>query len=147
MIHDNELAIAAALHKDLHRHDFEAYFVDIGGLKRDILEHLAHIGGWAADEIPDAGFLFGTLCKARIRKEPRGVALVIGAWNFPFAVALMPLVAVVSAGCCVLLKPSEVAAASQDLLMELMEKYLDQRAIRAVTGGAEGDDIDLGEEV
>lgn len=135
MIYDNEPAIAAALHEDLHRHDFESYYADIGGLKKDILEHLAHVEEWAADEVPSAGFLFGTLCKARIRKEPRGVALVIGAWNFPFVLALMPLVAAVSAGCCVLVKPSEVAAASQELIKKLIEKYLDQRAIRAVTGG------------
>ena len=135
MIFDNESAIAAALHKDLHRHDFESYYVDIGGLKKDILQHLSHVEEWAADEIPDAGFLFGTLCKARIRKEPRGVVLIIAAWNFPFVVALMPLVAAISAGCCVVVKPSEMAAASQDLMKELMEKYLDQRAIRVVTGG------------
>lgn len=123
------------LYKDLHRHDFESYFADIGGLKTDILYHLAHVEAWAADEYPDAGFLFGKLCRAFIRKEPRGVAFVLATWNFPFIVAICPLVAAVSAGCCVMLKPSEVAPASQDSLKELVGKYLDQRAIRAVTGG------------
>jgi aldehyde dehydrogenase (NAD+) len=83
MIYGNEPAIAAALHEDLHRHDFESYYADIGSLKTDILEHLAHVEEWAADDIPSAGFLFGTLCKARIRKEPRGVALVMWHGIFP----------------------------------------------------------------
>lgn len=135
-IHDNEPAIASALHADLHRHDFETYYADIGSLKADILNHLSHVEEWAADDIPDAGFVFGTLCRARIRKEPRGVVLILGAWNFPFAVALMPLVAAISAGCCALVKPSEVAGASQDLIKDLVEKYMDPRAIRAVTGAA-----------
>ena len=112
MVYDNEPAIAAALYKDLHRHDFETYYADIGALKNDILIHLAHVEECFADEYPDAGFLFGTLRKARIRKEPRGVALIIGAWNFPYVVTVLPLVAVVSAGCRVLVKPSEMAAAS-----------------------------------
>ena len=131
MIYDNEPAIAAALHKDLHRHDFESYYADIDALKKDILMHLAHVEEWSTDEYPNAGFVFGTLCKARIRKEPRGVALIIGAWNFPYVVTMMPLVAAVSAGCCVLVKPSEMAAASLDLMKGLVNKYLDQR----VTGG------------
>ena len=135
MIYDNEPAIVAALHEDLDRHDFETYFSDIGVLKTEILMHIAHVEEWSADDYPDAGFLLGTLCKARIRKEPLGVALVIGAWNFPFVVALSPLVAAVSAGCCVLVKPSEIAVASQNSMKELVDKYLDQRAIRAVTGG------------
>ena len=116
-------------------HDFETYYADIGAVKADILAHLAKVEEWAADEIPDAGFLFGTLGKARIRKEPLGVALIIGAWNFPLVVTLMPLTAAISAGCCVMLKPSEIAAASQDLLAEIIPKYLDSSAIRVVTGG------------
>lgn len=104
-------------------------------MKNDILSHLSKVEEWAADEIPDAGFLFGTLGKARIRKEPLGVVLIIGAWNFPLAVTLMPMTAAISAGCCVMLKPSEIAAASQDLLVEIIPKYLDPSAIQVSTGG------------
>lgn len=135
MIGDNEKAIAAALHTDLNRHEFESYAADIRGVKDDILLHLNNVEKWAADEIPDAGFLFGTLGRARIRKEPLGVALILGAWNFPFALALMPLIAAISAGCCAMVKPSEIAVASQDLMLEIIPKYLDSSAIRVVTGG------------
>ena len=135
MITDNEKAIVTALHTDLNRHEYETYYADIGGVKGDILFHLNNFEKWSQDEVPDAGFLFGTVGKARIRKEPRGVALIIGAWNFPFAVTLCPLVAAISAGCCAMLKPSEIAAASQDLLAELVPRYLDQNAVKVITGG------------
>ena len=135
MVCDNEEAIAAALHTDLNRHDFESYFTDIAGVKADILLNLNNVEKWAADEIPDAGFLFGTLGRARIRKEPLGVALIIGAWNFPFAVTLMPMIAAIAAGCCVMIKPSELSVASQDLMSEIVPRYLDSSAIRIVTGG------------
>jgi aldehyde dehydrogenase (NAD+) len=77
----------------------------------------------------------GTLGRARIRKEPLGVALIIGAWNFPFYLLLSPMISAISAGCCVMVKPSELAPASQDLIARLVTKYLDQSAIRVVTGG------------
>lgn len=135
MVLDNEKAIIDALHTDLHRHDFESYLADIRGIRADILGALAHVDEWAADEIPDAGFLFGTLCGARIRQEPLGVALLMGTWNCPFVMTLSPLIAAISAGCCAMVKPSEITVASQDLMIDLIPKYMDQEAIIAVSGG------------
>ena len=135
MVTDNEEAIAEALKTDLNRHKFEAYYADIEGVKKDILSTLAHVEEWAADEIPDAGFLFGTLGGARIRKEPLGGALIIGTWNFPFILTVCPLVAAIAAGCCAMVKPAETVVATQDLLAGLIPKYLDQEAVRVVTGG------------
>ena len=83
MVKDNENAISEALNKDLNRSEFENVFMDIGGALHDVIYHLDHVEGWAADQIPDAGFFFGQVCKPRIRQEPLGVALIIGAFNFP----------------------------------------------------------------
>ncbi|KNA98516.1 aldehyde dehydrogenase (NAD+) [Fusarium oxysporum f. sp. lycopersici 4287] len=136
MLVDNEKAIAEALAADLGRHEFEALTSDLHGLKTDILEHLNHVEEWAADEpVASAGFLMGTLGKARIRKEPLGVVLVIGAWNFPFLLTLQPVIAAITAGCCVVVKPSELSVASQNLMQDLVGRYLDPEAIRLVTGG------------
>ena len=135
MVADNEEAIVRSLHTDLNRHDLESYWFDIGGLKTDILNHIKNLETWTADEIPDAGFLFGSLCGARIRKEPLGVALILGPWNFPFALTLMPMIAAIAAGCAVMVKPSEIAMASQHLMADIVPKYLDQEAIQIVTGG------------
>jgi len=135
MMEDNEAEILSALKKDLNRHDFESHAADLLGMRQDILEHIKHLEEWAADSKPDAGFIFGTLGKATIRKEPLGVALIIGAWNFPFLLLLQPMLGAIAAGCCVMLKPSELALASQALLVDLIPRYLDTSAIRIVTGG------------
>ena len=144
MVADNEEAIVRALHSDLHRHDLESYSLDIRGLKSDILDHINNLETWTADEIPDAGFLFGTLCGARIRKEPLGVALILGTWNFPFYVTLAPMIAAIAAGCAVLIKPSEITIASQDLMAEILPKYLDQEGVQIVTGGPNETGLILG---
>ncbi len=135
MVADNEEAIIRALRSDLNRHDLESYYLDIGGVKSDILHHIKNLETWTADEIPDAGFLFGTLCGARIRKEPLGVALILGTWNAPFVVTLAPMLAAIAAGCAVLVKPSEITLASQNSMAEILPMYLDQEAIQIATGG------------
>jgi len=60
--------------------------------------------------------------------------LIIGAWNFPFALTLGPAVGAIAAGNTVVLKPSEVAPASSALMAELVPKYLDNDAIAVVEG-------------
>lgn len=138
MIEDNEQLMLDALKKDLGRHEMEARASDLLGLRTDILEHIKHVDEWAAEErVSNAGFLFGTLGKARIRKEPLGVVLVIGAWNFPFLLTLQPVIAAIAAGCCVVIKPSELASASEQAMADLVSRYLDPSAIRLVTGGPE----------
>jgi aldehyde dehydrogenase (NAD+) len=69
-----------------------------------------------------------------IEYEPYGTVLIIGAWNFPFALTLGPLVGALAAGNTVLLKPSEVSPASSAVMAELVPKYLDPEAVAVVEG-------------
>ena len=125
-----------AVKEDLNKDHFEAFATEIMASKSDVIEHIKHLEEWAADEpVEGAGLIFGTLSKARLRKEPLGVALIIGAWNFPWTLAISPLIAAVSAGCCVMVKPSELAPATQALVAKLVPQYLDPSAIRCITGG------------
>jgi aldehyde dehydrogenase (NAD+) len=95
------------------------------------------VESWAADEVPASGFVFSTLGKTVIRQEPRGVAFIIGAWNFPDTLLLQPLASAIAAGCCALVKPSEIAAHTADLMIRLAPKYLDSEAYIFVSGGAQ----------
>lgn len=60
-----------------------------------------------------------------IRKDPYGVVLVIGPWNYPLQLTLLPLAAAIAAGNCVILKPSEVAPASAKFVADVLPKYVD----------------------
>lgn len=134
---DNEDRINEALLADLHKHAFESAF-ELSGVKTDILEHIKHLEEWTGTKpAPGAGFLLGYLGRGRVRKDPLGTALILGAWNFPIAVVIQPLIPAIAAGCCVVLKPSELAPHTSALLAELVPAYLDSRAIRVVTGGPE----------
>jgi aldehyde dehydrogenase (NAD+) len=69
-----------------------------------------------------------------VEYEPYGTVLIIGAWNFPFALTLGPAVGAIAAGNTVVLKPSEIAPASSALMAELVPRYLDSDAIAVVEG-------------
>lgn len=137
LLNDNDDRLLAALHADLHKPAFEAT-MELSAAKEDILLHLKNIENWTGTKpVSNAGFVLGWLGKGRIRKEPLGTALIIGAWNFPIGVLIPPLIAAITAGCCAVIKPSELAPHTATVLVELLGMYLDPRAIRGVTGGAE----------
>lgn len=74
---------------------------------------------------------------ARVRPEPLGVALVVAPWNYPLQLQLAPVVGALAAGDAMVMKPSELAPATARLLADLAPAYLDERAVRVVTGGAD----------
>lgn len=98
MMVDNEERIYDALKADLNRHPFESAVSDVFGVKQDIMEHIDHLEEWTADVKPNAGFILGTLSKGTVRKQPLGVSLIIGAWNFPVLLLLQPMLAAIAAG-------------------------------------------------
>lgn len=61
-----------------------------------------------------------------VQYQPYGVVLIISPWNFPINLAISPLVGAVAAGNTVMLKPSEIANATSDILSELISKYIDK---------------------
>jgi aldehyde dehydrogenase (NAD+) len=69
-----------------------------------------------------------------VEYEPYGTVLVIGAWNFPFTLTIGPAVGAIAAGNTLVLKPSEITAASSKLMAELIPRYLDKEAIAVVEG-------------
>ena len=65
--------------------------------------------------------------------DPLGVVLIMGAWNYPFQLSLGPLAGALAAGNCVVVKPSELAPASADLMAKLIPSYLDSAAVKVLT--------------
>lgn len=73
---------------------------------------------------PEKTFV-NALDTVQIHKDPYGVVLVMGAWNYPLQLTLAPVAGAIAAGNCVIIKPSEVAAASAKFMADVIPKYLD----------------------
>ena len=130
---ENEPAIADALEQDLGRKPFEAWLADIASTAGEARDAAKNVGKWTRrkhrllelSQLPGRGW---------VEYEPYGTVLIIGAWNFPFALTLGPAVGAIAAGNTVVLKPSEIAPASSALMAELVPKYLDNDAIAVIEG-------------
>ena len=133
MMVENESAIAAALEKDLDRSPFEAWLADSATTAGEARYAAKNVKKWMRRkyrllelaQLPGRGW---------VEYEPYGTVLIIGAWNYPFYLTLGPLVGAIAAGNTVVLKPSEIAQASADLMAELVPRYLDNEAIAVVEG-------------
>ena len=130
---ENEGAIAEALEKDLGRGPFEAWLADVASTVGEAAYAAKNVGKWMKrryrllemSQLPGRGW---------VEYEPYGTVLIIGAWNFPFALTLGPAVGAIAAGNTVVLKPSEVAPASSALMAELVPRYMDNDAIAVIEG-------------
>ncbi|MGV0837175.1 aldehyde dehydrogenase family protein [Mycolicibacterium thermoresistibile] len=133
LVVENETAIATALEKDLGRQPFEAWLADVASTAAEARLAAKNVHKWARrrykmlelSQLPGLGW---------IEYEPYGAVLIIGAWNFPFALTLGPAVGAIAAGNVVVLKPSEVAPASSALMADLVPRYLDSDAIAVIEG-------------
>lgn len=73
---------------------------------------------------------------SKIRPEPLGVICIMGTWNFPFLLMAMPLVNIIAAGNCAVIKPSELAPHSSFAIAKIIRESLDQRFYRVIEGKA-----------
>ncbi|XP_033186226.1 aldehyde dehydrogenase type III isoform X2 [Bombus vancouverensis nearcticus] len=134
MMKECEQEIASALASDLHKSKFESLTTEVIFTEGEIKDLLTHLKEWSADEKPPKAIV-NILDKVEIKKDPFGVVLVIGPWNYPFQLCVVPLMGAIAAGNCVILKPSEISSATSKVLAKIIPKYLDQECIHVVLGG------------
>ncbi|XP_071120404.1 aldehyde dehydrogenase family 3 member B1-like isoform X4 [Mytilus edulis] len=134
LMDENREEITDALKKDLHKPKLEAVVFEIDFCRNDLIETMNNLKEWMKPEKVKKS-LANFMDTCYIQKEPFGVAMVIGAWNYPIQLTIMPMVGAIAAGNCVLLKPSEVSWNTAQLLEKLIPKYLDNDCVKVVNGG------------
>jgi aldehyde dehydrogenase (NAD+) len=69
--------------------------------------------------------------------DPFGVCLIISPWNYPFNLAILPLIGAVAAGNCAVIKPSELAPHTAKVLSDMIAKHFDPEYLAVIEGGVE----------
>jgi aldehyde dehydrogenase (NAD+) len=133
LIVDNTDELAQALERDLGRPMVEAYTADLAIVVGEIDQARKSLARWTRPEKVRTP-LVQQPARARIVREPLGVVLIIAPWNYPVQLLLSPLVGALAAGCCAVLKPSEVTAHTSAALARLVSKYLDPECVALVEG-------------
>ncbi|NFA62000.1 aldehyde dehydrogenase [Clostridium sporogenes] len=140
----NENNIFKALKKDLNKSEFETFITEIGIVYDEINVAIKNIKKWSKTKkvrTPITNFL----ASSYIYNEPYGVVLIMAPWNYPFQLIMAPLVGAISAGNCILLKPSELAVETEKIIVDIIKDTFNDEYISVVTGGVEGSEALLKE--
>lgn len=134
MLEDNEERLVEALREDLGKPVAEAFITDLAFTVGEIKMMLKNLRKWTKPRTV-ATPVVSWPGSSRLIPEPLGAVLVIAPWNYPVQLLIGPAAGAVAAGNAVVMKPSEVSAATSAALADLVPKYLDSDAIALVEGG------------
>lgn len=144
LIQAHEADIMHAVHKDLNKSAFEAYTSEIGILLEEIKFTIKNIKKWSKPKrVKTAITHVGT--KSYIQPEPYGSALIIAPWNYPFQLAIAPLIGAIAAGNCAVIKPSELTPNVSALLARMLNTAFQEEFIAVTEGGVETSEALLAE--
>ncbi|MCL6587838.1 MAG: aldehyde dehydrogenase [Anoxybacillus sp.] len=136
VIQAHEQAIIDTLAKELNKSPFEAYTTEIGIVYEEIHFIRKRLARWMKRKrVPAPLTHFGS--KSYVYPEPYGVSLIIAPWNYPFQLAISPLIGAIAAGNCAVVKPSEYTPAMSALLKTIVAEAFPEEYVAVVEGGAD----------
>ena len=128
--------IIAALASDFGKHPVEVRLTEILPVLQEISHTRRHLRRWMkARRVRPSLLMIGT--SARIQPQARGAALIIAPWNFPFQLAMGPLVSALAAGCSAIIKPSELTPATSALIAQIVTDTFPPDLVAVAEGGVE----------
>lgn len=136
ILQTQESKIAGALKKDLNKAETPAVLYEILLVIKEIDFMVKNLHEWARP-VKVKTPLSLLPARSEIYFEPYGIVLIIGPWNFPFNLVMAPLIGAMSAGNCVVIKPSEVSGHTQDLILDLINNNFPAEYVTAVSADPE----------
>ncbi len=132
----NRPEIQKAIHSDFKKSPEEVDISEVYPVTSEIKHTLSNLKSWMKGKaLPTPMTMIGT--KARLMMEPKGVSLIISPWNYPFNLAVGPLVSALAAGCPVILKPSEMTPHTSEILSKMVSEVFEPHEVALFQGDAE----------
>lgn len=131
-----EEEIFQALKLDLNKSVHESFTTEVGYVLKEISFQLKHISSWSKPKrVRTALTHFGS--KGKVVPEPYGVTLIIAPWNYPFQLAIAPLVGALATGNTIVLKPSELTPNVSKVITRMLAELFQEELVAVVEGGVE----------
>ena len=135
-VQKKENEIIQALYDDFKKPAFEAVATETSYIVSELEYTIKNLKKWAKPQrvlpsflnFPSTDYLY---------KEPYGKVLVIAPWNYPYQLALAPLIAAVAAGNQVVVKPSELAENTSRVIAEIIQESFEEQHVHCILGGVE----------
>lgn len=134
LLDEQRSEMARVLRQDLNKPETESLIMEVDFVRNDLIFVLNNLSNWVKPEKVAKNVLL-MMDDAYIKREPYGVALIMGAWNYPIQLTIGPMVGALAAGNCVILKPSEISLKTAEFLEKYIPKYLDKECVHVVNGG------------
>lgn len=131
-----ENEIIQALYEDFKKPPFESIATETSYIISELKYTIKHVEKWAKTKnvLPS---ILNFPSSDYIIKEPYGKVLIIAPWNYPFQLAMGPLIAAVAAGNYVTLKPSELTPKTSTVILKIIEKTFLHQHVKVIEGGVE----------
>lgn len=131
---ENESRLYEAIYKDFRKGKFDTFLTELNLIYSEIDFFVQHL-----DKLSKPKKVKTALAlqpgKSRIYYDPLGVTLVIGAWNYPYQLTLVPMISAIAAGNTCIVKPSELPANTMHLLAELINDNFPSNYLYVAEGG------------
>jgi aldehyde dehydrogenase (NAD+) len=129
----HEQEIYDALYADLKKSKEECWVTENGFFLAELNDTLSNLKKWMETENVSTNLL-NLPSSSRVMREPLGVVLIIGPWNYPLQLLFTPLLGAIAAGNCVVIKPSEFAPATASVMKKIIESVFPKEYILFVPG-------------
>ena len=133
-IKENENLIKNTSLQDYKKPITEFYTTEFKPVLNHIKFTLKNIKKWSSSKsVWNPIHLLGT--QSKIYYEPKGVCLIISPWNYPFNLTLNPVISAISAGNCIIVKPSEFTPNMSSLISKMLSSIFEENEVKVVEGG------------
>ena len=130
----NEPLLFEAIYKDFRKSEFDTFVNELNLIYLEINYFLKNLNRLSKPEKVKTGIALQP-GKSYIYKEPLGCTLIIGAWNYPYSLTLIPLVSAMAAGNTAMVKPSELPANTMHVMAGLINTNFPSDYLYVVEGG------------
>ena len=135
-IKENESLLYNAINEDFGKSKFETYVAELSFVYNEIDLFIRNLKKWSKRKRVKTG-LANFPARSYIIPEPLGTTLIIGAWNYPYQLSLVPALTSLAAGNTVILKPSEIASKTSAAMAAIINKVFNENYFHVIEGGQE----------
>lgn len=136
VLQNNEQALYQAIYSDFRKSEFDTYTTELGLVYHELDLAISQLAQWSKPKKVRSGWA-NFPAKSYILKDPYGTCLVIGAWNYPIQLALIPVISAMAAGNTVIIKPSEMSSEVSKVLAEIISQNFKAEYLCVVEGGVQ----------
>lgn len=130
-----EQKVLDALRKDLGKPEQESFFSEVGGIYASIDLFVKNLAKWTkAKSVNTPIVQYG---ESYIEYEPYGSVLIIVPFNYPFQLAMEPLIGAIASGNTAVVKPSELAPETEKVISDIIREAFDESYVASVCGGVD----------